>query len=79
MSATVHHIDAARRGPRKPAQIDWSIPLVGRQQLADHFGFSVRWVSQQVANGAPHFRMGGSLRFQIPVFGGWLMEQETEL
>ena len=78
MSATIHNIGEARQGSRKPAQVDWSMPLVGRQQLADHFGFSVRWVSQQVANGAPHFRMGVSLRFQIPVFGGWLMEQETD-
>ena len=76
MSATVHNLNDHRRPPSsKP---DWSIPLVGRKQLADHFGFSPRWVSQQVANGAPHFRMGGSLRFQIPVFADWLMEQETQ-
>lgn len=76
MTATVHSIGDARR-PRPDTQVDWTIPLVSRQQLANHFGFSPRWVSQQVANGAPHFRMGGSLRFQIPVFAGWLMEQEN--
>ena len=76
MSATIHPIGEGRRRAAGEAT-DWTIPLVGRQQLADHFGFSVRWVSQQVAEGAPHFRMGGSLRFQIPVFGHWLMEQET--
>ena len=76
MSATVHNIGDARKPRATSKGPDWSIPLVGRQQLADHFGFSVRWVSQQVADGAPHFRIGGSLRFQVPVFADWLMEQE---
>lgn len=77
MSATVHAISEARNKPTLTTSTDWTIPLVNRAQLAAHLGFSPRWVSQQVANGAPHFRMGGSLRFQIPVFAGWLMQQET--
>ena len=64
--------------PAEREHIDWTIPLVTRQQLANHFGFSIRWVSHQVAAGAPHFRMGGALRFQIPVFGEWLMEQRGQ-
>lgn len=76
MSATIHPISRAH-ALTLTESTDWKIPLVSRTQLAHHLGFSPRWVSQQVANGAPHFRMGGSLRFQIPVFAGWLMEQET--
>lgn len=74
MSATVHNLADARR--QRPDGVDWTIPLVSRQQLADHLGFSPTWVSQQVAKGAPHFRMGGSLRFQVPVFADWLLRQE---
>jgi hypothetical protein len=75
VSATVHNLADARR-PRTDT-VDWTIPLVGRKQLADHLGFSPTWVSQQVAKGAPHFRMGGSLRFQIPTFVEWVMDQEA--
>jgi hypothetical protein len=77
MGATVHNLGEARQGQRKPAQVDWSEPLVTRHQLADHLGFSPRWVSGKVAEGLPHFRMGGSLRFQVSVAAQWLLDQET--
>lgn len=77
MSATVHNIGDARRPDRKE-KIDWTEPLVNRHQLADHLGFSPRWVSGKVAEGMPHFRMGGSLRFQVSVAAQWLLEQEKQ-
>lgn len=76
VSATVHNLSEARR-PSDRERIDWTERLVTRAQLADHLGFSSRWVSQKVSEGMPHLRMGGSLRFQVSVAAAWLLEQEN--
>jgi hypothetical protein len=70
VSATVRHLRAVNT-----TEHDWSVPWVSRRQLADHLGFSPRWVSEQVANGAPCERIGGSLRFQIPAFTEWVIRR----
>lgn len=77
MSATVHNIGEARRGPRKPAKIDWSEPFVTKSQLAAHLGFSTRWVELRVKDGMPHYRVGGRLRFQRSQAMAWLLERGT--
>ena len=70
MSATVHQLHAVRSIAHDPHE-RW----LTRRQLADHMGFSPRWVSQQVADGAPCERIGGSLRFQLPAFTEWVLRQ----
>jgi excisionase family DNA binding protein len=46
-----------------------------KQELAEHLGFSVRWVELRVREGMPARRMGQRLRFQISAVEAWL-EQE---
>lgn len=47
---------------------------LSKQQIADHLGFSTRWVEKRVNDGMPHMRMGGRLRFQVSVVEAWLEE-----
>lgn len=61
---------------RKHSEIDWREPFITKDQLANHLGFSKRWVEHRVAEGMPHFRVGGRLRFQVSTAIGWLSEQE---
>lgn len=74
MSATVHNLADARK--RKPDTIDWTEPFITKAELANHMGFSVRWVERRVREGMPHHRVGGRLRFQRSQAVAWLMEHE---
>ena len=51
-------------------------PWCTKQELADHLGFSVRWVELRVREGMPTRRMGQRLRFQMSAVEAWLVEQE---
>jgi phage terminase Nu1 subunit (DNA packaging protein) len=50
-------------------------PWCTKQELADHLGFSVRWVELRVREGLPARRMGQRLRFQISAVEAWLAER----
>jgi hypothetical protein len=50
-------------------------PWCTKQELADHLGFSVRWVELRVREGMPARRMGQRLRFQISAVEAWLADQ----
>jgi len=73
VSATVHNLADARR---PTSTIDWNEPLVTKSQLADHLGFSTRWVELRVAEGLPHYRVGGRLRFHKSQATRWLVDRE---
>ena len=76
MTASVHNINEAKKGPaKKPAGIDWSEPFVTKQQLANHLGFSTAWLDRQVKEGLPAYRVGSRLRFQRSTAVRWLLEQ----
>jgi hypothetical protein len=51
-------------------------PWCTKQELAEHLGFSVRWVELRVREGMPTRRMGQRLRFQISAVEAWLDERE---
>jgi len=51
-------------------------PWCTKQELADHLGFSVRWVELRVREGMPARRMGQRLRFQVSAVEAWLDEQQ---
>jgi excisionase family DNA binding protein len=52
-------------------------PWCTKQELADHLGFSVRWVELRVREGMPAQRMGRRLRFQISAVEAWLDERQA--
>jgi hypothetical protein len=49
---------------------------MSKQQLAAALGFSVRWVEYRLAEGLPHRRIGGRVRFQRSVAEAWLQDRE---
>jgi hypothetical protein len=51
-------------------------PWMSKQQLAAALGFSVRWVEYRLAEGLPHRRIGGRVRFQRSVAEAWLQDRE---
>lgn len=65
MSAKVHLL------PLRPGAEPW----VTKRQVAAHFGYSTRWIEQQVKAGMPCQRWGGRLRFQISAVETWLKER----
>jgi hypothetical protein len=51
-------------------------PWMSKQQLAHALGFSVRWLEYRLAEGLPHRRIGGRVRFQRSVAEAWLQDRE---
>lgn len=45
-----------------------------KAQLAEHLGYSPRWVQYRVAEGMPHKRHYGRLAFQVGPVEDWLRE-----
>jgi len=43
-----------------------------KRRIAEFYGYSVRWVERQVANGMPCRRIGGQLRFQLTPVDAWI-------
>jgi hypothetical protein len=52
-------------------------PWCTKQELAEHLGFSVRWVELRVREGMPARRMGQRLRFQISAVEAWLDQEQA--
>jgi len=52
-------------------------PWCTKQELAEHLGFSVRWVELRIREGMPARRMGRRLRFQVSAVETWLDEQQA--
>ncbi len=50
-------------------------PWVTKKQLANHLGYSVRWVELQVTKGMPCAPFPGPMRFKISQAEGWLAQQ----
>lgn len=65
-------IDFCAHRERKLIRDRW----LSKQQLADYFGRSPRWVQYRVAEGMPHRRYGQRLQFSIPQVERWLDGQE---
>lgn len=70
MSATVHNLHDHRIA-RQPNLERW----LTCQDLADHLGFSTKWVQRRIKEGMPHTRMGGRLRFKASLVEAWLHER----
>jgi excisionase family DNA binding protein len=51
-------------------------PWLSKRQLAQHLGFSGRWVELRVKAGMPHKRFGGRLRFRASEVEAWLETEE---
>ena len=47
-----------------------------KREVADHLGFSPRWVELQVAKGMPSHKWGGRRRFKLSKVERWLRTQE---
>ncbi|HEX5559473.1 MAG TPA: helix-turn-helix domain-containing protein [Gaiellales bacterium] len=48
------------------------LPLLTKEQIARHYGMSVRWVEYQLAKGMPSRMIGGRRRFELDAVDGWL-------
>lgn len=47
-------------------------PWLSKQEVAEHLGFSIRWVELRVQEGMPCERFGARLRFQRTPVEAWL-------
>jgi hypothetical protein len=50
-------------------------PWVTKKQLAEHLGYSVRWIEMRVASGMPRAAFPGPMRFKISQVENWLTAQ----
>lgn len=70
MSAVVIDLEQYRASKR-PVQ-KW----MGKRELAEHLGYSPRWVQYRVAEGMPHRRHYGRLAFLVTDVERWLALRE---
>jgi hypothetical protein len=47
-------------------------PWLSKKEDALHYGFSTRWVEYRLAEGMPHRKIGGAIRFQLSEVDAWL-------
>jgi hypothetical protein len=45
---------------------------LSKREVADHYGFSVRWVEIQIGQGMPARMIGGQRRMRLSEVQGWL-------
>jgi hypothetical protein len=45
---------------------------LSKREVADHYGFSVRWVEIQIGRGMPARMIGGQRRMRLSEVDGWL-------
>ena len=57
----------------KPADYDPAERFISKAELARHLNLSVRWVEARLAEGLPHYRVGGAVRFQLSAALRWLL------
>ncbi|MBX5470518.1 MAG: helix-turn-helix domain-containing protein [Thermoleophilaceae bacterium] len=50
-----------------------------RRQIAEHYGFSVRWVVRQTAAGMPGHKICGEYRYRLSEVDAWLGVQQTPI
>jgi hypothetical protein len=50
-------------------------PWVTKKQLAEHLGYSVRWVELRVKRGMPRAPFPGPMRFKISQVEAWLASE----
>jgi predicted DNA-binding transcriptional regulator AlpA len=63
------------RLPLRPGAEPW----LSKRQVAEHLGFSVRWVELRVREGMPHQRWGSNrLRFRVSDVETWLEERGND-
>jgi predicted DNA-binding transcriptional regulator AlpA len=70
-AAQVIDLSAARQ------QRDGTEPWVTKKQIAEHCGYSTRWIELRVQEGLPHKRWGQRLRFQRSAVEAWLDRRES--
>jgi hypothetical protein len=46
-----------------------------KRDLADYYGYSVRWVESMLAQGLPSVRIGGQRRFRFSETDEWLLNR----
>ena len=69
MSASVFRL------PLRPGAEPW----LSKRQVAEHLGFSVRWVELRVREGMPHQKWGSNrLRFRVTDVETWLEERGND-
>lgn len=50
---------------------------VSKREVADHYGFSVRWVEIQIGLGMPARLIGGQRRLRLSDVDAWLRRRPT--
>lgn len=72
---------AADRAPGRAGGANQSDPdrerWVTKQQLADHFGVTTRWIERQQRLGFPYLRMGGMNRYCVSEVEAWLRGRDA--
>jgi hypothetical protein len=48
-------------------------PWASKRDVADHYGYSVRWVEYQLTRGMPSVLIGGQRRFRLSETERWLL------
>jgi predicted DNA-binding transcriptional regulator AlpA len=46
-----------------------------KRQIAEHFGFTTRWVELRMREGLPSIRLGNRRRFRLSEVEAWLVSQ----
>lgn len=67
MSAEIVDL-TGERARRRPAAEPW----LKKAQLAEHLGYSTRWIELRVKEGMPSEKWGGERRFRITAVEDWL-------
>ncbi|MDP9400452.1 MAG: helix-turn-helix domain-containing protein [Actinomycetota bacterium] len=53
-------------------------PLLSKRQIAEHYGYSTRWVEYQMRKGLPTAgRRGGHQRYRLSQVEAWFEAQEA--
>jgi hypothetical protein len=52
--------------------IQFPEPWLTKRQLADHYGFSTRWIELRMQEGMPSRMIGGRRRFRLSETENWL-------
>jgi hypothetical protein len=55
--------------PRRPGFEPW----LSKRQIAEHFGYSTRWVEMRVREGLPSELIGGHRKFRASECEEWLL------
>ncbi len=59
-----------------PQQAAWE-PWLSKRQLAQHFGYSTRWVELKMREGMPSYIHGSQRRYRLSETEAWLAERST--